>query len=228
MIDNALKHKEDLKILLSILSHDLKAPLNSIYAFNSLLRDELATEDGKEGQVDWLNRSLESCSYAMSILDGVNILSKVAQVDTFEELDLNCILDKVRINLTSLIEDTKAQFEIETLPKVKGNEFCATHIITNVIQNSLKFTRENVVPLVKIRPYLKQGLVIEDNGIGVPEENLENMFEMFYRLYPNKYEGTGAGLGIVKRAIELHNGHVWAQNVKPYGTAIFLDFNNVQ
>jgi len=220
------KRKQELSMLLSLLAHDLRSPLNTIYAFGSILRAE-NKDIFPPHQLDWLDRSLSACEYANSIVDGVHTLAQVAQSTKYETLSLDAIAQEVCGNLSLDIEKSGAKIHCEQLPTIRGSKFCVMQALTNVIQNSLKFAKEGFTPEITLRPYKQQGVLVEDNGIGVPEKDLLEIFEMFSRLYPGVYQGTGAGLGIVKKAIELHNGHVWAENLKPHGLRVCLDFNNV-
>lgn len=222
-----IKTKEELKTLLSLLAHDLKAPIKHIGAFLNIIREE--TVDLNADVNDLICRCIKSCAYAGSIVDGVNLLSKVSAINTFETADLKEILRKCLDNISEKINYTQAKINIVSkLPVIVGNTFSIEHVFTNVISNSLKFVADGVIPEITIGHECDNCIYIKDNGIGVPEADLDNIFNMFTRIAQHKYSGSGIGLGIVKKIMESHHGYVWAKNGSNGGLEVYLDFNHVQ
>lgn len=217
------KHKEELKTFLSLLSHDLKSPLNHVSTFITMA---LMHKDLPKDVKSYLSRSLKSCFQASRIVDGVNLLSKVSLLDSFEEVDLNNSVEVAKAHLQESIKSRQASVEVVgVLPTIKGNTFAVEHVFINVISNSLKFVPEN--PTITITPVKYNCVVVEDNGPGVEEELLEYMFLMFNKFSKADDSGSGVGLGIVKKIMEAHNGHAWAKNRPEGGLSVYLDFNNV-
>lgn len=217
------KHKEELKTFLSLLSHDLKAPMNHVSTFITMaLTNKNIPKDVKS----YLSRALKSCFQASRIVDGVNLLSKVSLLDSFENVDLNNSVEVAKLYLQESIKAKQATVEVTgTLPTIRGNTFAVEHVFINVISNSLKFVPDK--PRITISPVKYNCVVVEDNGPGVDEEMLEYIFLMFNKFSKSDDSGSGVGLGIVKKIMEAHNGHAWAKNRPEGGLSVYLDFNNV-
>ena len=224
LIKEQEKHQQDMRMLLSILSHDMKSPLNTIYGFLSLIQD--SAELSEEHQ-DWLSRCLGACAYGKTVVDNVYLLSQVSQTRDFARVSLQSLIRDALKFLATQYDLDSVDIEISsTLPNIVANKFCAVQVITNVLDNSLKFSLLGKKACIKLSAYKNQGLIIEDNGPGVPENQLKRIFDMFYRTQRKK-EGTGAGLGIVKKVMEIHGGDAWAELCDPTGLRIYLDFNHV-
>jgi signal transduction histidine kinase len=128
---------------------------------------------------------------------------------------------------------------VDTLPIVLGNHRQLQQLLQNLLGNALKYSRQGIDPLVTISAVevsandpLLSGLPdkrstgyhliqIEDNGIGFASEDSERIFNVFTRLHGNsEYKGSGVGLSIVRKVVENHSGHIWAEAV-PGGGATF-------
>lgn len=217
------KHKEELKTFLSLLSHDLKSPLNHVSTFLTMA---LAEQSISKEVKSLVMRALKSCFQASRIVDGVNLLSKVSLLESFEPVDLNDSVEVAKVHLQELIKQKKARINVKSeLPTIKGNKFAVEHVFINVLSNALKFVPES--PDILISPVKYNCVKVQDNGPGVEEELLEYMFLMFNKFSKKDDDGSGVGLGIVKKIMEAHNGHAWAENEPEGGLSVYLDFNNV-
>ena len=106
----------------------------------------------------------------------------------------------------------------DALPICKVDEGLLEQILQNLIANAIQYTPENTV--IKISTFFEEEMLkilVEDNGPGVPQAFIENLFNKFYRLPNSKTGGTGLGLSIVKGFVEAHNGTINCENVPPHG-----------
>jgi signal transduction histidine kinase len=155
------------------------------------------------------------------------------------EIDLNKQLEDVLEDLELDILEKRAKFKIEELPKVKGDKRQFNQLFQNLIGNSIKYTKPDVVPLIEIKSYEISGnaakeklpleavdklyhlIELKDNGIGFEQEYADDIFKVFTRLQGGvQYPGNGVGLSIVQKVVENHQGYVWAES-KPGEGAIF-------
>jgi signal transduction histidine kinase len=115
-------------------------------------------------------------------------------------------------------------------PEVRANEAALMQCISNLIGNAVKFVAPGVTPKVRIWAETEGRLVrlfFRDNGIGIGKESHNKIFEIFQRLSP-KYEGTGIGLAIVKKAIERLGGRVGLESAPDRGSTFYLELHNAR
>lgn len=224
MANNELESKNtELEEYVYSASHDLKSPLFSIQGFANLLRDDL-----REGETENLDE------YAECIITGTdrmrnNIealleLSKVGRTeDAFEPVDCAALIRSTIDDLDDQIEINNASVRIEgRANELHGNAVRLRQVFENLIVNSIKYARPDT-PLELVIELQDCGdkisITFSDNGPGIPEEYRERIFELFQRLQ-NEIEGTGVGLSIVRRVVEIHKGRVWIDD-SPLGGARF-------
>jgi len=155
----------------------------------------------------------------------------------YEPVDLNVIIREVQKDLAEIISEKHATIEFDHLPIIQAVPLQFQQLFSNIIENSIKYSRENVPPVIKISSALVPGkdhsfskskmcykIDIADNGIGFEQEYAENIFKLFQRLHcRNEYHGTGIGLAICKKIVENHKGIITA-TVYPGKGAIFTIF----
>ena len=156
----------------------------------------------------------------------------------FEDADLNLLLDNAKQELTQIIEEKQAIIESSELPTLKVIPFQIQQLFINLIGNSLKYSKENSTPIIKITcskivanddEFLPNNnmkyhkIIVEDNGIGFDQEYVKKIFILFSRLHnKNEYAGTGIGLAICKKIVENHHGFIFAKGVLNQGATFFI------
>ncbi len=199
-----------------IASHDLQEPLNTISGSLSLIDGDKLDEVG--------NYSLrfidEAINRMRKMIQGLLEHSRLGVEVEFQELDGNQLLEGVKTNLRQIILDKKAKVEWGTLPKLFGHEVELTLLFQNLINNALKFTKEQQVPEVYIsaQAHIEKEesywlFRVRDNGIGIDPAHQEKIFGIFQRLNSRSaYEGSGIGLAHCKKIVELHGGKIWVES----------------
>ncbi|WP_309641020.1 ATP-binding protein [Flavobacterium sp.] len=216
---------DELQAFNNIASHDLQEPLRKIQMFISRLEEkeiELLTPSGK----DYFSKiKLASNRMQSLLIDLLNYSRAVKGDKVFVKTNLNDVMQQVLHDLATNIEDKKAEIEIGNLPKMKAIAFQMEQLFVNLISNSLKYSKDDVLPKIMIfaepiesevlhngKPVTNEEyhkIVVIDNGIGFKQEYADKAFQLFKRLETNaKYTGTGLGLAICKRIIENHNGFI--------------------
>lgn len=196
-------------------SHDLKSPLITIKGFLGLLE-----QDMREGKTDSLDNYMERISNAVDkmsqLLSELLELSRIGRLEnpaewaSFTELAQEA-LDLVSGQLTQKnIEVTIAP----NLPRVFGDRTRLRAILENLLSNAAKFNSEEADPQVEIGSRLdgdERVFYVQDNGIGIDSRYHERIFDLFEKLQANS-EGSGVGLTIVKRIVEVHGGRIWVES----------------
>jgi chemotaxis family two-component system sensor kinase Cph1 len=133
--------------------------------------------------------------------------------------------DAVR-NLALAIEDTSAIVTCDPLPAVRGDAGQLLQLFQNLLGNAIKFHQPGQPPRVHVSARREEDqwtFTVADNGIGVPPQFHERIFEIFQRLHNRKkYPGTGIGLAVCRRVVERHKGRIWLESEAGRGTTFFF------
>lgn len=222
-----------------VASHDLQEPLRKIQAFGNLIQ----SRDGNnisDISKDYFDRMVNAAVRMQNLIDSLLEFSRTTTGRrNFENTDLNILLDEVKKELGERIEERKAIVKSAHLPTLTVIPFQFRQLLSNLINNSLKYSRNNVTPVIEIRAeyvyaheikeqsalprrdYYKFSVI--DNGIGFEQEYAEKIFELFQRLHGrNEYSGSGIGLAICKKIVENHNGFIRAESEPDKGAKIFF------
>jgi signal transduction histidine kinase/FixJ family two-component response regulator len=214
----------DLQQFASVAWHDLKEPLRKIRTFSSIINGKFNMEEEARLYFDKIDQSSERMN--MLIEDLLNF-SKLSSPSAFRSTDLNEILQQVLSDLELIIHETDAEISSTALPCIDVYPGLMRQAFQNLISNSLKFSKPNLPPQIRITheftgelsfdsPAVSGGpfvrILFADNGIGFEQKYGEKIFGMFQRLHDKgSYEGTGIGLTIVKKIVEKHYGIITAQ-----------------
>ena len=212
----------ELETMLYVVSHDMKEPLRTVQNFSDLTIRRYADAVDQQGQ-DYLRRIAGAGARMTSLLDDILTLSRLRQVElSLERIPARELVDGAIERLSNDIAQTQATIRIaDNLPGLPLNRFWGVEAIYNLISNALKFTLPDRSPEIDIVAVGQQGIAVLDRGPGVPEEQAEQIFQLFKRNVGREIEGTGAGLAIVRQIVQRHNGDVWVEN-RPKGGASFI------
>lgn len=114
----------------------------------------------------------------------------------------------------------------EDLPQIEGDAEKLTDMLTNILDNAIKFTPlGGKISIFAAKEEEKIHVSIQDNGIGIPSDLLPNLFQKFYQIDPSirrKYGGTGLGLFICKKIVDAHKGKIWIESEQSKGTIVHI------
>ncbi len=215
----------DLKRFAYVTSHQLQEPLRSIASYVQLLRRRYAGRLDADADT-FIDYAVDGAQ-RMSILihDLLAFADSRSHPVQSQRVDLNALVMAMTRDLAVPIAAANAGFEVGTLPEVLGNPGLLSSVFSNLVANSLKYRAADRVPLIAISARPAEGgfaeIVVADNGIGIAPEYRQRVFEPFQRLHAGKqYEGTGIGLSLVRRVVEVHGGRVWIGDGSPLGTEV--------
>ncbi len=219
------EQQQDLEMFASIASHDLRAPLRTIKALVSFIKeDTIASRTDKV--LDYCQRSINAANRMNQLIDRLLEYARVGRNhQSFEKVGLKEVTTEVVSSLESMIKDLAAEVEIGDLPEVFGDPIALGQLIQNLVANGLKFQSGHTPPRVRIAAkQLTDGweISVEDNGIGIDPQYIETIFEPFKRLHRHsEYEGSGLGLATCKKIVGQHRGQIRVES-QPGTGATFL------
>ena len=211
-----------------IASHDLKSPLRTIVSFGNLIQRDIKREnfEGIDEKMNYLISGAQQMNY---LVEGILELSQIKSIDKTDRsaIDLNVVLEKVKLNLKEEISTRNALIKSRQLPVLYGNEVEFLLLFQNIIQNAIKYNKNNT-PSVTISTDQNQTeflLSFQDNGIGIEEKYFTQIFEFFKRLHNvTEYPGTGIGLGLCKRIVENYSGLITVTSQVGRGSTFTITF----
>jgi len=222
-----------------VASHDLKEPLRKIRIFNSLLNN---ATDNKEKVLEISNKIEASATRMTNLINNILNYSTVEKnAENKEEVFLDNIVNQVKSDLAILLEEQKAIIEIEDeLGHVSGVPTRIYQLFSNLIRNAIKFNKnkpkiiisseiikgESIDPDFNAEPHKSfKSVSFKDNGIGIELEKKDYIFKPFKRLHSSSnFAGTGIGLAICKRIMNMHNGYINVINNAEEGSTFALYF----
>ena len=173
---------------------------------------------------------VDECARRMqALLDGVLELSRVNRTPLKRKArPVATLVNHAKLQLQSTLDEANAEVHCDSQAEVDGDEALLTQLLQNLIANGIKFQAPGAQPRVTIdsEPSGAARLVlrVQDNGIGIEPDQLESVFKMFRRLHgTEEYPGTGIGLAISQKIVELHDGRIWAESTLGQGTTFFID-----
>jgi len=196
-------------------SHDLKTPLITIAGFLGFLEKDL-----KEGNHDRLEKNIAQINEAAKkmgkFVDELLDLSRVGRITSPPtDVAFDVIVQDALKAAEGILKARQVKVKNDAIfPFVHVDRSRMVQVMQNLIANAVKFMGSQSQPIIKIGFEEINGehvFSVSDNGIGIEKEHQERIFELFKKLDPNT-EGTGIGLGLVKRIVEVHGGRVWVES----------------
>ncbi|MEW6515347.1 MAG: PAS domain S-box protein [candidate division FCPU426 bacterium] len=197
-------------------SHDLKNPLISIKGFSSLL-EKLAKDTRRAEIEDYAGRISRAADQMRKLLNDLLELSRAGHaMNVLEEFSLDEMAKSLVEALHNRFQDQNVEVVFATpLPVVKGDPLRLREVLENLLDNALAYMGDQPKPKIELGMCYnddRQVIYVQDNGMGVEPKYHQKIFGLFERLDADNPKGTGVGLAIVKRIVELHGGRVWVES----------------
>jgi PAS domain S-box-containing protein len=220
------RSNEELEQFAFITSHDLQEPLRMISSFMDLLKRKYENQLDEQAQ-KYIYYSIDGAKRMKQIILDLLDYSRANRPDEDLELvDLNLILSDYFQLRRKKIAESNAHFQYPILPVLKTYKALITQIFHCILDNALKYTRDNISPEIQIEFSENKEdwkFSIADNGIGIDPKFFSKIFVIFQRLHNReKYEGTGIGLSIAKRSVEFLGGKIWLDSEPDKGTTFYF------
>ncbi len=237
------KNKE-LEQIVYVASHDLRSPLVNVAGYGKeleySLKDIRAALEGGTGQADFarlvretlpdmdksVSRIRSSATQMDRLLKGLLQLSRQGRAALLiEDVDMNRCLAQLVASMSFILKEQDVDLKVDDLPPCRGDAVQLTQVFTNLINNAVKYRDPRRPPVIRVRGSVAMERAVyrvEDNGVGIAEAHLEHVFELFHRLDPDKTEGEGIGLTIVRQALSRMYGEIRVESVVGEGSAFIV------
>jgi PAS domain S-box-containing protein len=226
--NNLQKSNSELGQFAYIASHDLQEPIRKISIFIKMLEEKLSdvADEKSKYYIERIEQSAERMTNLIKDILGYSQLSKENEV--FEMVDLNTIAKNIITDFELIIEQKNATIIYNNLPLIKAVPLQMTQLFANLISNSLKYSKQDVAPVINIEssiltnddiiyyslphpPEVYFKIIFSDNGIGFNQDYAQQIFSIFQRLHTkSEFMGTGIGLAMCKKITQNHNGEIYA------------------
>lgn len=223
----------------NVASHDLNEPLRKIQTFIDRIYNK-HSESFNEDLKILFDKISKSANGMRLLLNDLLDFSRLSTITVgYEKTNLEEIIKNVLSDLEVNIDESKAIINIDANITVDGYPIQLKQLFTNLITNSIKFSKKDFTPIINIKfetiskqdfpmfplvsekNYIK--ITVSDNGIGFEQEYAEKIFNVFQRLHgKSEYSGSGIGLSIVKKVVENHHGFIYANSKQNEGTVFTI------
>ncbi len=217
----------DLQAFSYTVSHDLRAPLRAMQGFAEAVLEDYAGQLDAQGK-DYLGRIKAAAARLDRLIVDLLSYTRISRDESpLQPLDLDKIVRDI-IAADPQLQPPAAHIRLDgPLPKVLGRDSALNQVITNLLGNAAKFVRPGETPAIRIWSETRDTRVrlwVEDQGLGIPENQREKIFNMFVQLNePAQYGGTGVGLAIVKKAAEIMHGTTGVDSNEGAGSRFWLE-----
>ncbi len=207
-------------------SHDLRVPLRAIDGFSRIVIEDYEDKLDEEG-IRLLNVIRDNTKKMGQLIDDILLLSRAGRQEMkILELDIAALAGNVYGEFIQDTEGRNVDFKVDDLPRAKADRALLTQVLTNLIGNAIKFTREKENAQIQVGSKEDKDdyiYYVKDNGAGFDMKYYDKLFGLFQRLHSQQeFEGTGVGLSIVQRIISRHGGRVWGEGEVDNGATIFF------
>jgi len=208
------RSNHELEQFAHLATHDLQEPLRKLFFYSDLLKKKFGSSMDPSA-VPVLNNMASAVSRMKELINDLLSYSRLQKQDVpFEEVKLNEVMAEVIKDLDLQIREKSATIDVAEMPVITGNILRLRQLFSNLVSNSLKYSRAGVAPHIQVSVDNQPPDVVirfRDNGIGFEEKHKEKIFGLFERLHTrDQFPGTGIGLSICRKIIELHHGKIIA------------------
>ena len=236
---------EELQQVIYVTSHDLRSPMVNIQGFSGILGEGgkelvemieksdlpdsikqeargIAREDIEES-VDFIQSSIEKMDALIGSLLKISRLGTAAL--SLEELDMKTMLAAIERTVGFRLMDADMDLIIGELPECVGDEDQINQVFSNLIDNAIKYRDPLKKGRIEIYGEIREENVVysvKDNGLGIPDDHIDKIFQLFHRIDRQTTMGEGLGLAAIRRILDRHNGKIWVESKAGEGSTFFV------
>ncbi len=223
---------QELEAFVYSASHDLKSPLVAMQGMASLFMQDYGARVDEKGQY-YLKRIIANANYMEDLIQGLLELSRIGrETGAQKTVAVGTVLNEIVATQREALAAKGIEVAIAPdLPRFEHNQIRLRQVFQNLISNAAKFMGDQPKPRIEVGGRELERTVeffVRDNGIGIDPAYHDKIFSIFQRLKEVEVEGTGVGLAIVKKIIDVAGGRIWIESEKGKGTTFFVHFPKSQ
>ena len=218
------RSNKELEQFAYVASHDLKEPLRMVSSYTQLLSERYKDKLDQDAN-DFIGFAVDGAMRMQSLINDLLSYSRVnTQGKVFREVNMQTKLGEVIALINKSITEKNALITNDNLPIINADDSQMQQLLQNLIGNALKFCNKMPLIYIGVQENKDEWLFsVKDNGIGIESQYKDKIFLIFQRLHNrSEYSGTGIGLAICKRIIEMHKGNIWFESEPGKGTTFFF------
>ncbi len=212
-----LRSNKELEQFAYIASHDLRTPLTTIISFIQILKKSAAPKLNQEElqMMDFISKGAQNME---QLVNAILEFSKINNGEIkLETIVLAEVMETIQSEIQAILKVKNATLHFKEIPEtIIADKVKIKQLLQNLITNAVKFSKKGVDPIIKIFGIENANywqFQIVDNGIGLEEAYSDKIFKLFQRLHnATEYEGTGIGLSLCKKIVDLHEGEIWVES----------------
>jgi len=222
LLDKLIESNTELERFAYVASHDMQEPVRMVVNFSQIVVQDYGEQIDDRGR-EYLQVLSDSAHRMLNMIHDLLQYARLSHKgDTFGRVDMAAELDRVKLNLSELINETSAVIDSTPLPTVHGNPVQLQRVLQNLISNAIKYQPAGRRPHIQVSAHEDAGywvFEVSDNGLGIDAQYFAQIFEPFRRLHgQDQIKGTGFGLSIVKKIVDLHGGKVTVTSTPGQGS----------
>ena len=210
-------------------SHELKTPLTAISGYAELIENHMV---GPEQETRFAQEIQQNSNRLLSLINDIIRLSELDNSESlirYEQVDLDLVAQECVNNLNVNAQKRSVKLYYEGEPcEIRADRGMLAELVDNLTANAIRYNNEGGEVHVRVtHENMQPVLIVEDNGIGIPKDQQERIFERFYRVDKSRSKqtgGTGLGLAIVKHIVELHDAQITVESEPGKGTTMKVTF----
>lgn len=228
LIEDLARSNRELEQFAYIASHDLQTPLRTVSSFVNLLARRYQGKLGPEAD-EYISYAVEGADRMRHLINDVLEYSRVGnRGKAIQPADCRAVFDQALANLREEIEESGAKITSDDLPTIPADYSQVVQLFSNLLGNAVKYRKKEDPPRIHISAKQRENdwlFSVRDSGIGFEQQYADRIFQIFQRLHTvGEYSGTGIGLAICKKIVELHGGEIWVESAPGEGTTFFFTF----